>query len=290
MTSEHKGPERREVTREREREREPEAAPAPDAEAAPDPEADAEAQADVQPEAQTEPDADADADTGADADAGSTPESVPAPEPPEYPDRCYRSPSAIAGGVVLLALSGWLGADAVFNGPGRTPMVALAGLLLFVPSVVAYTLRPAVFAGTERMRVRNPLRTITVPWPSVESLQAGYTSEVIADDGKYQLWAIPVSLRARKGVNKHNARVQAGEAPHRSFLGFGKTLPSEADMTEQRAASDHAIDELRELALRHGEDGEAPAPTGHVTVRWAYEILVPALLGAIALTALLATR
>lgn len=273
MTSEHKGTKRREVTRERERE--PEAVP--EAEAA----AEAEPEPDPEPEPVPEP------------ESASTPEPASAsesPEQPEYPDRCYRSPSAIAGGVVLLALSGWLGADAVFNGSGRTPMTALAGLLLFVPVVVAYTLRPAVFAGTERMRVRNPLRTITVPWRSVESLQAGYTSEVIADDGKYQLWAIPVSLRARKGVNKHNARVRAGEAPARGFLGFGKTLPSEADMTEQRAASDQAIDELRELALRHGEDGDAPASPGKVTVRWAYEILAPGLLGAIALTVILATR
>ncbi|MCT2594442.1 PH domain-containing protein [Streptomyces sp. N2-109] len=210
---------------------------------------------------------------------------------PTYADRCFRSPSAVASGVALLALAGWLGFDAVLNGSGRTPWVTLCGLLFFAPAVTAYTLRPAVFAGKERLRVRNPMRTITVPWTSVESLQAGYTSEVIADGTKYQLWSIPVSLRARKGVHRHNERVQAGQPPRNGFMGFGKqAVVSEADMSEQRAASDQAIDELRELALRHGEDGEAPCTPGPVAVRWAYELMIPTLLGAIGLLVLYLTR
>ncbi|AXK33876.1 PH domain-containing protein [Streptomyces armeniacus] len=282
MTSEHKGPERREGRREREREggavseRERETSSEPEGESA----------------SASEPVSGSASDSASDSASGSaSAAAAAAPEPPKYADRCYRSPSAIAGGVVLIALAVWLGADAVLNGTGRTPVTALAGLLFFVPSVVAYTLRPAVFAGAEEMRVRNPLRTITVPWPSVESLQAGYTSEVVAGGGKYQLWAIPVSLRARKGVQRHNARVRAGEPPARGFLGIGgQAVTTEADMAEKRATSDQAIDELRELALRHGVDGPDAAPAGEVTVRWAYEVLVPALLGAIALAILFATR
>ncbi|MCF6524416.1 PH domain-containing protein [Streptomyces sp. JJ36] len=196
----------------------------------------------------------------------------------------------MTGGVLLLALALWLVSDAVLNGTGRTPWAALSGLLLFTPLVVAYTLRPAVFASRRRIRVRNPLRTITVPWPAVESVQAGYSSELIAEGRKFQLWAIPVSLRQRKSVQRHNARVRAGHAPSSSgFLGFGKTLPSDADRKEKRAPSDQAIDELRGLALAHGEDGESPAEPGPVEVRWAYEILVPALAGAAAVTFFLTT-
>ncbi|WP_240649373.1 PH domain-containing protein [Streptomyces sp. Z26] len=276
MTSEHQGPERRESTREREREERAGTADGVEAGTA---------------EGADGPDSpDAGEVAGeAGAEAGAVP--APQPEPPKYAEHVYRAPSAIAGGVVLLALAAWLGTDAVLNGSGRTPAISLAGLLLFVPVVVAYTLRPAVFANTERLRVRNPLRTITVPWPSVESLQAGYTSEVVADERTYQLWAIPVSLRARKGVQRHNARVRAGEPPARGFLGIGgQAVTSEADMVERRASSDQAIDELRELAFRHAEDGDAPAPAGRVTVRWAYEVLVPALLGAVALALLVGTR
>ncbi|OEV03721.1 hypothetical protein AN216_10355 [Streptomyces oceani] len=207
---------------------------------------------------------------------------------PKVADRCYRSPSSVVGGVTLLVVGGWLSFDAVLNGTGRTPAITLATLLCVVPLVVAYTLRPAVFAGRERLRVRNPLRTISVPWPSVESLQAAYTSEVIADGRKYQLWAIPVSLKARKSANRHNERVQSGRSP-RGILGFGRQAGG-TESVEKRAATDESMAELRELALRHGTDGVDAVTPGAVTVRWAYEILGPAVLGGIALAALLMTR
>ncbi|MGO4424824.1 PH domain-containing protein, partial [Streptomyces sp. MCAF7] len=86
----------------------------------------------------------------------------------EYADRVYRSPGGIAGGVLLLAIGAWLGIDAMIRGEGRAPWLALAGLLFAVPLVIAFTVRPAVFAGQDRLRVRNPFRTITLPWGSVE--------------------------------------------------------------------------------------------------------------------------
>ena len=93
------------------------------------------------------------------------------------------------------AIGAWLGIDAMIRGEGRAPWLALAGLLFAVPLVIAFTVRPAVFAGQDRLRVRNPFRTITLPWASVEAVRAGYSSEVLAGGAKYQMWAIPVSLR-----------------------------------------------------------------------------------------------
>ncbi|GAB2798272.1 PH domain-containing protein [Streptomyces daliensis] len=211
---------------------------------------------------------------------------VSAGGPVKYEDRCYRSPAGMAGGALLLALGVWLGVDGVLNGSGRTPWVALAALLLMAPLVIAFTLRPAVYAGDERMRVRNPFRTVTVPWGAVESVRSGYSSEVLADGGKYQLWAIPVSLRARKKAARHNENVAAGRPPSRGFGLFGPGAQTSQihDTSERRAPSDQAIDELRALAERHAES--APAQ-GRVTVRWAYEILAPALVGAVALAVLL---
>jgi hypothetical protein len=206
---------------------------------------------------------------------------------PQYADRCYRSPAAVAGGVLLLALALWLVGDTVLNGSGRAPWVGVAGLLLGVPLVVAYTLRPAVFAGERRLRVRNPFRTVTVPWPAVETIRARYSSEVVADGKTYQLWSIPVSLRARKAAARHNARA-ASPRPSRGLLGFGTPVVDEGGTaTERRAPSDASIDELRQLAELHGPDGDRPAPAGPVTVRWAYEILAPAVLGGLALAALI---
>lgn len=180
----------------------------------------------------------------------------------EYAERCYRSPAGIGGGVLLLALAAWLGGDAIVSGEGDTPWLALAALLCAVPLIIAFTLRPAVWAGEERLLVRNPFRTITLPWASVEAVRAGYSSEVLAGGAKYQLWALPVSLRQRKRAARASAR--GGEEA-------------------VRAASDQAVQDLSELAERCASRGGAQ---GEPTVRWAYELIVPSLVGLVLLVLL----
>ncbi|WP_030345771.1 PH domain-containing protein [Streptomyces sp. NRRL S-1022] len=228
----------------------------------------------------------------------------PASPPPvsAAKDRIYRSPLGLAGGVLLLLVVLWLGFDALVKGHGRTPWLALAGMILIVPLVIAFTLRPAVFAGEERLRVRNPFRVVTLPWGEVAALRSGYSNEVVAKSGtKYQLWAIPVSLRARKKAARRQQRAAADAArgvtpgggsgalgPGGLGLGgfglggFGLRVP---DTGPTRAETDKAMDELRELLERQG--GTEPAQ-GEVTVRWAYEVAAPAVAGAVLLAILLA--
>ncbi|MEU8567723.1 PH domain-containing protein [Streptomyces pathocidini] len=198
---------------------------------------------------------------------------------PAYAERAYRSPSALAGGVLLLVLGLWMVGDAAVRGTGRTPWVAVAAMLFLAPLVVAYTLRPAVFAGPRRLRVRNPFRTVTLPWGCVEGVRAAYSSEVFAGGRKYQLWAIPVSLRARKAAARKAARAAAEDPQGRT----GATADV-SDAAARRAPSDQAVDELRELAERHAEDEGAQ---GEPSVRWAYEIIAPSAVGAVALALLL---
>jgi hypothetical protein len=190
-----------------------------------------------------------------------TPDSPSTPERPPYDERVYRSSSALAGGVLTLALAAWLGGDAIIRGEGRTPWVSAGALLIAVPLVVAFSLRPAVFAGAEGLRVRNPFRTITAPWGTVEDLRAKWSSEVVAGGRTYQLWAIPVSLRARQRAVRRSARGYAGPDP-------------------QRSPADQALAELRELAGRTVAGGTG---RGAPTVRWAYEIIAPAAAGAVLL-------
>ncbi|MFI1972823.1 hypothetical protein BLA24_26600 [Streptomyces cinnamoneus] len=188
---------------------------------------------------------------------------------PEFAERCYRSSAGIGSGVLLLALAAWLGGDAIVSGEGRTPWLALAGLLFAVPLIIAFTVRPAVWAGEDRLLVRNPFRTITVPWASVEAVRAGYSSEVLAGGAKYQLWAIPVSLRQRKRAARSAARAAAEDVTGT----VSSTAPSPGLL---RAPSDQAIEDLRELAERGASrEGAQGVPT----VRWAFELIVPSLVG-----------
>ncbi|MEV6674833.1 PH domain-containing protein [Streptomyces sp. NPDC051162] len=207
-----------------------------------------------------------------------SPDDSSAPQTP-YADRCYRSPAGIAGGVLLLLLAAWLGGDAVLRGSGRTPWLALAGLLCVVPLIVAFTLRPAVWAGEKRLLVRNPFRTITVPWGCVEDVRAGYSSELFAGGAKYQLWAIPVSLRKRKAAARRGAGGAGGSSRWASASASVSASVSEPVPTS--APADQAIGEIRELAARHA------GVEGVVSVRWAYEVLGPVGVGVVGLAVLL---
>ncbi|MGX1132745.1 hypothetical protein RKD49_004935 [Streptomyces glaucescens] len=212
----------------------------------------------------------------------------------ESKDRIYRSPAGIAGGVLLLGLAGWLGIDAIVAGDGRTPWLALATLLLVVPLVTAFTVRPAVSANEDRLRIRNPFRVIVLPWGEIASLRSGYSNEVVAKSGtKYQLWAVPVSLRARKRAARRESRRAAelsggrGGRERGSGGGLGGFGGASAAVPDEpvRAQSDQIMDELRDLLENRGQ---AETAQGRVSVRWAYEIAGPAVAGAVLLAVLIA--
>ncbi|WP_327304961.1 PH domain-containing protein [Streptomyces sp. NBC_01298] len=197
-------------------------------------------------------------------------------EEPAYDDRVYRSPMATVTGVVLLALLAWLCGDAVVRGAGNIPWIALAVALCVTPLIVAFTVRPAVFAGADRLRVRNPFRVIELPWAAVDTVRARFSAEVLAEGATYQLWSIPVSLRERKKANRR----QAGR------LGLGNGQAKAPDEEVRRASADKIVEDLRELQER---GASRPGAQGPVKVSWSYEIIAPAVVGALILIVLLAT-
>lgn len=202
------------------------------------------------------------------------------PPQQQYAERSYRSPAALAGGVLLLLLGGWLGGDALLRGAAHTKLMAVFALLLGVPLVVAYTLRPLVRAGDDRLMVRNPFRTVTLPWGAVETLRAAFSTEAVSSSGTtYQLWAIPVSLRQRKKAGRQARR---GAAP-------GPKFGPQADAADGGpvpfAMADQALAELREVQER--AEGRESAQ-GEPVVRWAYAIIAPAVVGAAGLAVMVA--
>ncbi|MFF5975979.1 PH domain-containing protein [Streptomyces sp. NPDC012769] len=205
------------------------------------------------------------------------------PSEPDRKEQVFRSRMGIAGGVFLLALTLFFGGDSMVRGEGSAPWVALATMLFLVPLIVAFTIRPAVYADDERLRIRNPFRSITLPWGSIADIRASYSSEVFGQDGtKYQLWAIPVSLRQRKRAARRAATASQDD-PH------GRTSAT-ADVTDTRAriaAADQTVADLRELAESLGK---RPETQGEPRIRWAYEIIAPAVVGLVLLVVLLALR
>ncbi|MFE2286839.1 PH domain-containing protein [Streptomyces sp. NPDC059443] len=206
---------------------------------------------------------------------------------PVYDDRVYRSPMATVTGVAMLALLAWLCGDAAVRGSGNSPWIALAAAVCFTPLVVAFTIRPAVFANADRMRVRNPFRTIELPWAAVDTVRAGFSAEVLAEGSKYQLWSVPVSLRERKRVNRLQ---QGGPSRMGGIMGRSATAPVEPRQqpgeAAPRATADRTVAELREL---HERGASRAGAQGKVKVAWSFEILVPAVIGALLLIVLLAT-
>ncbi|GAA2995668.1 PH domain-containing protein [Streptomyces fulvorobeus] len=208
---------------------------------------------------------------------------TPAPEP-VHADRTFRSAAGLVCGVLLIALTAWIGGDALFRGDGRTPWKALAGMLAAIPLIAAFTVRPAVYANAERIRIRNPFRTIVLPWSEVADVRAGYSTELTTHAGvTYQLWAVPVSLRERKRAARKASR-QSQDDPY----GRSSVHADVRDTAARVAAADRAAVDLRELAEGAAHRGDRPA-TETASVRWAYEVIAPAAVGTVLLVVLLAT-
>ncbi|MCX4394408.1 PH domain-containing protein [Streptomyces sp. NPDC058322] len=209
------------------------------------------------------------------------------PAEPVYADRTFRSPAGMVGGVLLLLLICWIGGDAALRGEGRVPWLALAGLLTAVPMVVAFTLRPVVLANEHRIRIRNPFRTISLPWTEVSDLRAGYSCELFTEGGaKYQLWAVPVSLRQRKKAARQQSRRSLDDPYDRTSV-----HADVRDTKARMATADQTMADLRELAERAKTGGAAAGESAEssVSVRWAFEVIAPTVVGALLLVVLLAT-
>ncbi|GAA1224241.1 PH domain-containing protein [Kitasatospora nipponensis] len=223
-----------------------------------------------------------------DSDGMPDPGSAAPADGPKYADHVFRSTPGIISGVLLLALAAWLIVDAMVSSSGKTPWVALAAAPVFCLPVIAYTLRPSVSAGLDRLVVRNPLRTVTVPWAAVEGLRSGYSAELTAGGRTYQLWAVPVSLRQRNKAARRAdvARASGDLQPRSAGLTGGLrrgAVPGAPDPS--RAWSDQVVDMLRETATMNAV---RPDAKGEIEVTWCWWVIVPTLVGLVALVTLIA--
>ncbi|MGQ4516903.1 PH domain-containing protein [Streptomyces sp. DW26H14] len=195
-------------------------------------------------------------------------------------DRVYRSAGGIIGGTLLLALVLWVGGSLLAAADERGWWRTLAGLFLAVPVISGLTVRPAVFAGPDRLRIRNPFRTITLPWEAVEVVRGGTGSMVRTHGGvKYRPWALTISMGKRMRANAGGAVLN-----HSAYGASSAHMYAAASNSDPAVAEfDQAITYMRALAE---QAGTRPATGARAVVRPAYGVIAPALLGALTLAVL----
>ncbi|MDQ0688648.1 hypothetical protein QFZ56_007611 [Streptomyces achromogenes] len=187
----------------------------------------------------------------------STPEAhlPPTTARPATTDRIFRSPVGIATGAVLLVVFLWLGISTVVSAERRHALES-AGRDAAGHSPVD---RLHHAAGSLRRRppvaLRNPFRTITLPWGTVSGLRAGHSNEVFGQTGaKYQLWAVPVSVRGVRQAGYEQLRMVesslvAGGQPlnRRGLFDAGRPDAPSAETERLRPRSGRTTDSLRAL-------------------------------------------
>ena len=117
----------------------------------------------------------------------------------------YRGPAALIGGALVVAFCGFGAIDLLVEA-GTQDIVAAAILTLVAVLAALYGVYPAAFAWSDRLVVRNPFRTIELPWDAVTDLSARLSFIAHTESRRFTVWAIPVSLRDRRRSERHRLR------------------------------------------------------------------------------------
>lgn len=166
----------------------------------------------------------------------------------------YRGVGAILGGglAVLFCL---YGAIDLMVEAGAADLIGEAILILVVVLAFFFGVYPAAFSDQDGLLVRNPFRTIRLPWSSVTELSANLSFVAHTEGGRYTVFAIPVSLRDRRKADKQRLRTlaQAQREARRGGVGGrgaepfgGFRAPRQDDHIERLAFADQAITEMNE--------------------------------------------
>ena len=117
----------------------------------------------------------------------------------------YRGPAALIGGALVVLFCGFGAIDLMVES-GTQDLVAAAILTVVAILAALYGVYPAAFAWNDRLVVRNPFRTIELPWDAVTDLSARLSFMAHTESRRFTVWAIPVSLRERRRSERHRLR------------------------------------------------------------------------------------
>jgi hypothetical protein len=159
----------------------------------------------------------------------------------------YRGAAALIGGAVVLLFCGFGAIDLLVES-GTQDLVAAAILTLVAVLAGLYGVYPAAFSWTDRLVVRNPFRTIVLPWDAVTDLSARLSFVAHTEASQFTVWAIPVSLRERRRAERHHLR-DLSQAQRLAKRGVSadmlQTRPRRPyDPAERLSFADQAMDEM----------------------------------------------
>ena len=117
----------------------------------------------------------------------------------------YRGPAALIGGALVVLFCGFGAIDLLVES-GTRDLVAAAVLTLVAVLAAIFGVYPAAFASSDRLVVRNPFRTIELPWEAVTDLSARLSFMAHTESRRFTVWAIPVSLRERRRAERHRVK------------------------------------------------------------------------------------
>lgn len=169
------------------------------------------------------------------------------------------------GGRGLTIATGLLCATALVTTAVQQPGSVLRWApALLVPLVLVWAVlgRPAVVVSDGGIELRNVLRTVHLPWPSVERVETRYALTLHTAYGCYVAWAAPAPGRARTLSAGPGDLPTRGTAPDGVRPGDLVTTPSgrAAALVQQRWDALHAAGHLDEPRLER----DRPRVTWHV--------------------------
>lgn len=174
------------------------------------------------------------------------------------------SARALAGVVMALCVFG-VALGMVRSGAG-TLWTAGPWAAAIAVTIWAVYWRPRVVIRDEEVQLVNILRTVSIPWTAIRSVDTKWTLTLVTDDGRFAAWASPGPGGMAKARAAQRARREEARLGSLSMFG-GRTLPVAA-----RASVADVINE-RWAKTQAGETASA-ASSAAPTISWHWPVII----------------
>ncbi|WP_327087525.1 PH domain-containing protein [Nonomuraea sp. NBC_01738] len=180
----------------------------------------------------------------------------------------YRSKTGFVLAWAWLAFVAFNAVDLTVRYSGKSSLVAGAVLAVLTAVVYVVALRPATVVGEHALVVRNPFRTTTLPWPSIEEVNVTHSINVEHDGGQVlRAWTPTSTARERaKAQGRGGSRPSRGR--FRTEPSLNKAEQAAAEAFAGKTHADWVGDQISDKAETAKRRGEEAAP---VTTTWAID-------------------